>query len=279
MLTSDDAETTREKAIGCDKQHATSETPMRRLAGQTVIVYGASGPVGAGIALALGSEGANVVIHYHRNRAAAVNLAGRLEPAGGRVLVLSADVTNESQVRKLLDTAVAGLGSISAVVNCAHGPFEPHTIADSSWDDWRVHLDALQGHFVICKSVLPLMRRQRSGRIVFISGGLSLRLFPGFSAFSTVKAGLNAFSKTLAMEEGPNGITVNIVAPGKVDTDQSAESSAAWDDIEARQLSSAPLRRYASVADVAEAVIFFLSPAASGMTGQTLFVAAGEVMG
>jgi 3-oxoacyl-[acyl-carrier protein] reductase len=252
---------------------------VKKLEGQSVIVYGASGPVGAGIALALGREGASVVVHYHRNRTAALDLVSKIEQAGAGAIALAADVTDEGEVQRLLERAVAAFGTVDGVVNCAHGPFEPRTIAETSWDDWRVHLAALKGHFLICKSVLPIMRKQRSGRIVFVSGGLSLRVFQGFSAFSTVKAGLNAFSKTLALEEGPHGITVNIVAPGKVVTDQSPANSAAWQEIESRQLSTAPLGRYANVADVAEAVLFFLSPGADGMTGQTLFVAAGEVMG
>jgi 3-oxoacyl-[acyl-carrier protein] reductase len=219
------------------------------------------------------------VVHYHRNRAAAIALAARIRDAGGQAAALAADITEERDVRALLDDTMTEFGSVDCVVNCAHGPFEPRLVAESSWQDWRVHLDALKGHFVICKSVLPIMRRQRRGRLVFVSGGLSHRLFEGFSAFSTVKAGLNAFSKTLALEEGKHGITVNIVAPGKVATGaQSAPGSAAWRNIETRQLSAAPLGRYASIEDVAEAVLFFLSPDASGMTGQTLFVAAGEVM-
>jgi 3-oxoacyl-[acyl-carrier protein] reductase len=90
---------------------------------------------------------------------------------------------------------------------------------------------------------------------------------------------LNAFSKTLALEEGPYGITVNIVAPGKVRTENSVQqNSAAWQQIETHQLSGAPLGHHASLKDVVEAVLFFLSPGAGGMTGQILFVAGGEVM-
>lgn len=252
---------------------------MKRLEGQTVIVYGASGPVGAGVASALGREGAAVVVHYHRNRAAAESIVGKIEVAGSRAAALAADITDERAVAALLKDTMARFGRVDGVVNCAHGPFEPRLIAEQTWADWRLHLDAMKGHFVICKSVLPIMRRQRCGKIVFLSGGLSQRVFEGFSIFSTVKAGLNAFSKTLALEEGKHGITVNIVAPGKVVPDVPVSpNSAAWDEIESRQLGKAPLGRYATVEDVAEAVLFFLSPRAGGMTGQTLFVAAGEVM-
>lgn len=253
--------------------------PHGRLKGLTAIVYGASAYVGSGIAAALGREGANVVVHYRRNAAAASTLVDEIERGGGRAVALGADMTDEDEVKRLLARAVDHFGSVDCVVNSAHGPFEPGQVVDQTWDDWRVHLDALKGHVVICKTVVPIMRRQGGGRIVFISGGLSTRVFEGFSAFSTVKAGLNAFCKTLAIEEGRHQITVNIVAPGKVDAVvPAAVNSASWDEIEGRQRKAAALGRYASVADVAEATVYFLSPAASGMTGQTLFVAGGEVM-
>jgi 3-oxoacyl-[acyl-carrier protein] reductase len=254
-------------------------THPKKLQERSIIVYGASAPIGAGIALALSREGANVVVHYRRNRASADEIVAGIQTAGAHAIALSADVTDDVEVAALLDRATAHFGSVDGVVNCVHGPFEPRLVAEHTWDDWRVHLDALKGHVVICKSVLPIMRKQGGGRIVFISGGLSHRLFEGFSAFSTVKAGLNAFSKTLALEEGKHQITVNIVAPGKVETDlQVTTNSAAWIEIEHRQRVAAPLLRYATIRDVAGAVLYFLSPEASGITGQTLFVASGEVM-
>jgi 3-oxoacyl-[acyl-carrier protein] reductase len=253
---------------------------MSSLRDKTAVVFGASAYVGAGIAAALGRAGANVVVHYRGNQAAAVAVVEDIERSGARAVPLRADMTEEDSIRELYAAAVDRFGSVDCMVNSAHGPFEPQFVADQSWDtDWRVHLDALKGHVLACKAVLPIMRGQGSGRIVFISGGLSHRLFEGFSAFSTVKAGLNAFSRTLAIEEGRHGITVNIVAPGKVAAEvPTAINSEAWDDIERRQRVAAPLGRYASVEDVADAVLYFLSPGAAGITGQTLYVAAGEVM-
>lgn len=253
---------------------------MRDLSGKTAVVFGASAYVGTGIAMAVGGAGANVVVHYRDNRAAAEAVVAGIADAGGRAVAEHADMTDEASVAALYDRAVAAFGTVDAMVNSAHGPFEPRRIAEQSWEaDWGVHLDALKGHVLACRSVVPIMRRQGGGRIVFVSGGLSQRLFEGFSAFSTVKAGLNAFSRTLALEEGRHQITVNIVAPGKVSADvPAAVNSEAWDEIESRQRVSAPLGRYASVADVADAVLYFVSPGAAGITGQTLYVAAGEVM-
>ena len=251
------------------------------LEGQTAIVYGGSGLVGSVVAVILAGEAANVVVHYRHNAAVATRVAADITALGGRAVASQADVTDEASIEALVNDTEERFGAIHIVVNAAHGQFEPKAVADMTWSDWDLHLDALKGHFLMCKSVLPIMRRQHYGRIVFISGGLSHRLYEGFSAYTTVKLGLNGFSKTLALEEGRRNITVNIVAPGKVvpmDAPESADTSEAWDEIEQRELSNAVLGRYATPEDVAHAVLYFVSPSASGITGQTLFVAGGEVM-
>jgi 3-oxoacyl-[acyl-carrier protein] reductase len=172
-------------------------------------------------------------------------------------------------------------GGLHVLVNTVHGQFTPKPIAEMSWTDWSVHLDALKAQFLVCQAVLPSMREQRYGRIIYISAGLSKRLFRGCSAYSTVKAGLNAFCKTLAIEEGRYGITVNIVAPGKVVPDDGREPTdnpEDWEALNRQSMSKAPLGREATANDVADAVVYFASRQAGGITGQTLFVAGGEIM-
>lgn len=121
------------------------------------------------------------------------------------------------------------------------------------------------------------MRKQGYGRIVFISGGLSRRFFRGCSAYTAIKSGINGFCKTLALEEGEHGITVNIVAPGKVVATHETHGEAR-DEIGDISAHSIPLMRFATPHDVAGAVLYFVSSGASGITGQTLFVAGGEIM-
>jgi 3-oxoacyl-[acyl-carrier protein] reductase len=160
-----------------------------------------------------------------------------------------------------------------------HGSADPKNVADMQWEDWAVHLAALKCHFLLCRMVLPYLREQHYKRIVFISRGLSRRYFRGCSAYTTVKAGLNGFCKTLALEEGMHGITVNIVAPGRViPTEKKSPPDQSWEEMDRHWISNAPLWRDATAEDVAAAVLYFVSPQAGCITGQTLFVAGGEIM-
>ena len=135
----------------------------------------------------------------------------------------------------------------------------------------EVQIVGMKAHFNICKAVLPYMRKRNEGRIVYISGGLIYRFMKGCAAYSAVKAGMSAFNKSLALEEAAKNITVNIVAPGKIVTDTASEK---WDEVDALP----PLGRFASGADVANAAISCLLPENAFITGQTVYLAGGEIM-
>lgn len=253
---------------------------MGLLDNQTAIVFGGSGLIGSAICKRLAQHGACTVVHFHHNRKTAQHIVVQIEDSGGRACAIHADATDSRSVGSLIDEAFSQYGSIHIVVDTIHNTSEHKPIRDMEWSDWRVHIDALKGHFTICKSVLPIMRKQEYGRIVYLSGGLSYRYFKGCAPYSTIKAGLNSFCKTLALEEGECNITVNIVAPGKVVElpDGILHQQAAHDELGNRSAAENPLKRFAAPDDVAGAVLYFVSPHASGITGQTLFVAGGEIM-
>lgn len=247
---------------------------------RTALVCGGSGRIGSSIATALAARGDRVAVHCRRGADRAAAVVKTIESAGGDAFTVQADLTDEESVSELVQ-ALERKGGLHILVSAVHGQFTPRPVADMDWDDWFVHLDALKAHFLICRHVLPSMREQAYGRIVYISAGLSERLFAGCSAYSTIKAGLNAFCKTMAIEEGQYGITVNIVAPGKVvptDGRESTDNPEDWETLNRRSMSRAPLGRHATAEDVANAVLHFTSRQASGVTGQTLFVAGGEIM-
>ena len=252
---------------------------LLNLQGRCAIVLGAVGNLGASIAKTLHAHGANIVFNYYKNeeeKAAALSAA--LDPSGERVLSGFCDITDEDSVEALVRAAEEHFGRIDIMVNLVHNPeFTPKNVADMEWKDWNQHLIAQKGHFLICKHVLPIMRRQHFGRIIYISGGLAVRHMGGSSAFAAVKSGMHGFCKTLAIEEGPNNITVNIVAPGKI-TSLNTDGAFSWNDKEAELLQKTPLRRFATQQDVADTVLYFAAPIANSMTGQTLYVACGEIM-
>ena len=240
-----------------------------------VIVFGATGSVGAGVCRCLAENGQTVVVHCFHNKAKADRLAAEIKQAGGEAMAVQADVRDLEQTKELVSQVTAAYGRVDGVVDFVHrDDYEPREVADMEWSDWECHLEAIQSYFNICKAVLPVMKKQKSGRIIYISGGLAFRFFKGCAAYSAAKAGLNAFSKTLALESGPDHITVNVVAPGKVvQTDVSR-----GDRFQEDSVSNCPLGRFTSPKDIAGAILFFLSPLAENVTGQTLYVSGGEIM-
>jgi 3-oxoacyl-[acyl-carrier protein] reductase len=248
---------------------------------KVALICGGSGRVGSVIAKSLAADGRLVAIQYCHNSAAADLVASTIIASGGSAITLQANLCDETAVQKLASDTRQHWGGLHILVNAVHGQFSPKDVVDMEWEDWSVHLDALKGHFLVCKTVVPIMRSQHDGRIIFISGGLSKRLLRGCAAYTTIKAGLNGFCKTLALEEGRQGITVNIVAPGKVvmETGQaSTDHPEVWKALNQQSLSHSPLGRDATGQDVANAVRYFASEGASCITGQTLFVTGGEIM-
>ena len=221
------------------------------------------------------------MVHFRQNHRVAREIVEGIHSVGGQAIAIQADLTIEKSSDQIIRDIYDRFGKIDILVNAVHGQFDPKDIVEMKWEDWEIHLAALKSHFLLCRAAVPLMRAQKYGRIIYLSGGLARRYFKGCSAYTTIKAGLNGFCKTLALEEGAHGITVNIVAPGKVvpmDGRESTDHPQAWEDLNQASIAATPLGRYASTRDVSTAVLFFASPEASGMTGQTLYVAVGEIM-
>lgn len=244
---------------------------------QVVIVFGATGNVGPTVCRMLSENGNKVIVHYFSNGAKACEISENIKAAGGIAANLQADVRELESVEKMLATVERDYGRIDAVINLIHrdSDFKPVAVEDMQWGDWTGHLDALKSHFNICKSVLPYMKKNKYGRIIYLSGGLAYRFYKGCSAFSAVKAGLNAFCKTLALEVGSDNITVNIISPGKIVEKTEDEQSGKFSE---DNVSKCPLGRFASPEDIANAALYFISEGASFITGQTLYVTGGEIM-
>lgn len=249
------------------------------LEGRNVIVFGATGRVGETVCEILAKQGAGIAVHCNRRREKADRVAERVRTLGCKAVVIQGNAADEGDMHRCVKKACDCLGHIDCAVNLIHRDkeFEPRNVSDMSWEDWEPHVEAVKAHFHICKAVIPYMRKQRYGRIVYLSGGLSCRFFEGCAPFSAVKAGMNAFSKTVALEEGRYHITVNTVAPGKIDV-SGRNLGGEWEELERKQLQANPLGRFASPEDVAYAILVFLIPENGYLTGQTIFAAGGEIM-
>ena len=240
------------------------------LSGKVAVITGASRGIGRQTALTLASAGATVVLTSRGDAAAAV--AAEVTSAGGQALALAADVADADAVQRVVETTTERFGRLDVLVNNA-GITRDQLLLRMKRDDWDAVLATnLTGTFLCTQAVLKTMLKQRSGRIISISSVVGQSGNPGQTNYAATKAGIIGFSKALAREVASRSITVNVVAPGLIDTDMTRDISS---DAQANWASAIPLGRLGTPEDVAAAVCFLASDAAGYITGQVLAVNGG----
>ncbi len=244
---------------------------MFDLTGKTALVTGASGGIGGAIARALHAQGAQVVLSGTR-REALEGLAARL---GERAHVVVADLADAAAAAGLVAQAERAAGPVGILVNNA-GLTRDMLALRLRDEDWQAVLDVdLSAPFRLARAALRGMLKRRAGRIIGISSIVGSTGNPGQANYAAAKAGLVAMSKTLAQEVGSRGITVNIVAPGFVETPM---TEALGEAQRQRLLEAIPLGRMGQPADVGAAVVYLASDEAAWVTGATLHVNGGMAM-
>ncbi|MCX6063423.1 MAG: 3-oxoacyl-[acyl-carrier-protein] reductase [Caldiserica bacterium] len=242
------------------------------LEGKTALVTGGSRGIGRGIALELASRGANVVIDFHQNRVAAEEVVAAVTAMGRLCEAVQADVGDAAQADDLVARSIVVTGSLDILVSNAGIARDALLVrmTDEKWDD--VLRTNLTGAFNVTRAAARQMMLQRFGRIVLISSIVGLGGNAGQANYAASKAGVIALAKTAAKELGSRGVTVNVVAPGFVETDM---TSSLDNVVVSSYLASIPLRRAGTPGDVAKAVVFLASEEASYITGQVLGVDGG----
>jgi 3-oxoacyl-[acyl-carrier protein] reductase len=245
------------------------------LRNRVAVVTGGTRGIGRGIALKLAGEGARIAIAYRANKAAAQTTLRQLQAVGADCVAVETDVSQSGRADQLIKTVADRYGRIDVVVNNV-GDFRWGTLADSSPEEWKSIFDSnVTTVFHMCRAALPIMRKGRWGRIINLGAVGAERAFgqAKISAYAAAKAAVVAMSRSLALEEAKNGITVNIVNPSSIDEkDLTLE--------EARKLRDAryPIGRPPTVDDVAAAVAFFASEEAEYVTGQVVNVSGGWML-
>ncbi|HUL41981.1 MAG TPA: SDR family NAD(P)-dependent oxidoreductase [Burkholderiales bacterium] len=229
------------------------------LEGKVALVTGVSheGQVGQTVAKALAAKGAALAI-CARTQSNVEARAKELRDAGARVFALAANLTDESQVRQLIERAISEFRKIDILVNLAGGLTRYKAAVDFSFDDWNHELgNNLLSVFLVSRGVFPHMREAGGGVIInFARAGLAQA---NMVAYNCAKAGVEALTRTLALEGRDFGIRVNAVAPGLVDTTSNIAAMKPKD-----------MKRWAKRQDIAEVVAFLASDAAAGITGQVI---------
>ena len=245
---------------------------MIDLNGKRALVTGGARGIGAAIALALAENGADVAFTYQNSAEKADAVVKSIEGMGCRAVAIQADSADPEAIARSVSEAVSALGGLDILVNSAAIGLRG-TIADIEVKEYQALMDInVRGPVLFAKAVIPHLAA--GGRIISIGSSLGERVpFPGVTAYAMSKAALTSFTRGLSRELGPNGITVNLVQPGSTNTDANPADAPGADF--QRGLSS--LGRFGEPREIANAVVFLASPAASFITGAILTADGGAL--
>lgn len=251
---------------------------MPGVEGRVALVTGAAQGIGAAVARRLAADGAQVGV-LDLQLPAAQQVVDEITAAGGTALALAADVSKREQVQAAVDQLVDQFGGLAILVNNA-GVIRDNLLFKMSDDDWTTVLDVhLRGAFLTSQAAQKHMVEARYGRIISMSSTSALGN-RGQANYASAKAGLQGFTKTLAIELGPFGITANAIAPGFIETAMTKATAertgSTIDDMRKLAETTYPVRRGGLPADVANAVAFFAGEQAGYVTGQVLYVDGGR---
>lgn len=247
--------------------------PLKRV----VLVVGGSGGIGSAVARQLARDGFGIALHYFSNHDKAKEVQEDIIASGGICRIYRADINRKEDICELVGAVVRHFDTITVMVNCSTIRVTAEPFANLDWGRMQAHLDvALKSSFFLAQAVVPIMRQHKNGAIInlttqYTEGTPPPELIPYIAA----KSALNGFSKALAVELAPVGITVNMISPGMTDTELIADVPE-----KSRLMTAAktPLRRLARPEDVAGAASYLASSRARFLTGETIRVNGGQVM-
>jgi 3-oxoacyl-[acyl-carrier protein] reductase len=245
---------------------------MERIA----IVTGGAGSIGSEICRTLASEGVRVVVNDFKAEERGESLVSEINESGGQGVYLEADISQARAVKQLVEKAKESFGGIHFLINCA-GVATGNFVWEMSEKEWDWVLDInLKGTFLTCREVLPVLIEQKFGRIVNIASLVARQGSYRHSHYCASKAGVIGFTQSLAKEVGPHGICANCISPGRtkstMEADRQKKEQAEW-------ISQTPLGRMGLPKDIANAVVYLCSEAASFVTGEILNVNGGIWIG
>jgi 3-oxoacyl-[acyl-carrier protein] reductase len=247
----------------------------KRLAQKVALVTGGSRGLGRGIAEGFAAEGASVVVNYLKDAAAADAVVAKIKALGADAIAVKADVGDETAVRDMVEAGLQKFGRFDILVNNA-GMLNSVPLAEMAVETWdemiRTHL---RGMFLCTRFVIPHMLKQKSGKVINMTGTFGVVGGADFTHLSAAKAGMIGFTRALAREVGKQGIHVNAIAPAIIRTDL---YNFMPDDVREAIVGAYPLGRVGEVEDVVATALFLATRDSDYFTGQTLCPAGGDIM-
>ena len=246
------------------------------LTGKVALVTGASRGIGRACAVALAEAGADVTVAYHQYTEGADATAATIEACGGRAATAAADLRSPSQVEQLFEGHRSTFGALDILVNNA-GVSGEGLVGSLSDRAWQEVIDVnLAGAFLCTRAALPMMLPAGTGKIVNVASVVAEQAAPGQASYAASKGGLVAFTRATAVELAGKGIQVNAVLPGLIMNGMSDRARRRYRE---RMLERIPARRFGEATEVAAAVVFLASPAADYITGQSIVIDGGLMVG
>ena len=244
---------------------------------KVALVIGSTGGIGSAVAMQLANDGYNVVLHYYSNRDKAVKLKKQIEEGGkARAVIMQADIYKEESVKDLILQTMREFYRIDCLVNCAAVPIPNIQVVDLTWDDFLTQFNLnIKSNLFLVQQVIPCMMEHNFGKIVFVSSEVTDRPTKNWAHYATAKSALEGFARSLAFDLAPAGIRVNMVSPGLVSTDLTANIPEKIKMLSAMQT---PLRRLATPEDVAGAVSFLASEKSDYLNGEIIRINGGLIM-
>ena len=246
----------------------------KKLQGKVAVVTGASKGIGASIAQHLAAEGASVVVNFSTSKEGADRVVAGITAEGGKAIAVQADVSKKADIGKLFATTQKAYGNLDILINNA-GIYEFSPLAEVTEGHFNKQFDLNVRGLILTSQEAVKHFNPSGGSIVNISSVVSQITPPNSSVYSATKAGVDAVTKSLAKELGPRNIRVNAINPGMVETEGVHAAGFTESDFRKQIEAQTPLGRIGQPQDIAPAAVFFASPDAAWITGETLVISGG----